>query len=96
MSYAYMELRHYNEAIECLDECLNFAEDKVPDIYFRRSQAKTYNKYSSDRDLEEAMMDIEKALSLKEEIIYSEHKEILEKIISEKKKAEIERTEGKY
>lgn len=85
MAYAHMELRQYHCAIECLDECEQIAEDKVADVFFRRSQARTYNRDSTDADLELAMKDIEKAIQLKDsEVIYKEHKEKLEKIIKER------------
>lgn len=85
MAYAHMELRQYHCAIECLDECEQIAEDKVSDVFFRRSQARTYNRDSTDEDLELAMKDIEKAIQLKDsEVIYKEHKEKLEKIIKER------------
>ncbi|MCQ2821329.1 MAG: hypothetical protein MJ252_29055, partial [archaeon] len=90
MAYAHMELREYSVAIECLDECVEVAEDKVADVYFRRSQARTYNKFSKAEDYEKAMKDIEKAIELKpEEEIYKQHKEILEKIINDKAEAEL-------
>ena len=85
LAYAHMEMRQYHCAIECLDECAEIAEDKVPDVYFRRSQARTYNRYSTYDELNLALDDIEKAIKLKsEEKIYKEHKEILLNIIKEK------------
>lgn len=81
LAYAHLELRQYHCAIEALDECVPIAEDKVPDLFFRRSQARTYNRNSEDEDLEKAMQDIDKAILLKNEPIYKEHKEILTKII---------------
>ena len=85
LAYAHMEMRQYHCAIECLDECAEIAEDKVPDVYFRRSQARTYNRYSNDNELNLALNDIDKAIKLKnEENIYKEHKKILETIIKER------------
>ena len=85
MAYAHMELRQYHCAIECLDECAAIAEEKVPDVYFRRSQARTYNRDSTDEDLQKAKEDIEYAIKLKDtEEIYKEHKIKLEKIIKER------------
>lgn len=90
MAYAHMELREYSMAIECLDECVEVAEDKVADVYFRRSQARTYNRFSKAKDYEMAMADIDKAIELKpEEPIYKEHKEKLNKIISERIQAQV-------
>jgi hypothetical protein len=84
LSSAYMELRHYSDSIDCLDECIQIAEEKVPDLFFRRSQARTFNKTSNQIELELAMQDIEKAISLKDEAIYKEHKETLQKILKER------------
>lgn len=95
LTNCYMELHHYSEAIDCLDECLTIAEDKVPDLYFRRSQARSYNKCSNDEDLQKAMVDIDKAISLKNEAIFSEHKEKLIKIQEDKKAAIIYKIESK-
>jgi tetratricopeptide (TPR) repeat protein len=82
LGYTYMELRHFTEAIDCFDEALEVAGDRVPDLFFRRSQARTYNKYSKDDDYELAMKDIEKAISLKpDDIIFKEHLDILKKIV---------------
>ncbi len=87
LSYAYMELRHYSDALDCLNECAEVAEDKLPDVYLRRSQARTYNKRSTDEELDKAMKDIDKAIGLKpEEEIYKEHKEILKNIMEKRKK----------
>lgn len=95
LASAYMELRHYSDAIDCFDECLVYAEDKVPDVFFRRSQARTYNKNSSDEDLNLAREDIERAIGLKDEKIYHEHKEKLVAILNERERIEYEKTESK-
>lgn len=84
LAYANMELRHYSTAIECLDECIPMADDKVPDLYFRRSQARTYNKFSDEEELDKALRDIDKAIQLKNDPMYAEHKEILLKIIEDR------------
>jgi tetratricopeptide (TPR) repeat protein len=93
LSYSYMELRHFSEAIDCLDEALAIAEDKLPDLYFRRSQARTYNKFSDNEELEKAMQDIDKAIELKDEPLYKEHKDIIIKINEERIKKELDRTD---
>ena len=92
---AYMELRHYSEAIECLDECIGIADEKVADLFFRRSQVRTFNKAADDEDLDKAKKDIEKAIYLKKEPIYLEHQEKLLKIIEEKQKSQVEKIESK-
>jgi tetratricopeptide (TPR) repeat protein len=94
LSYAYMEARHYTDAIDCLDEALEIAEDKVPDLYFRRSQARTYNSYSNEDEYEKAMADIDKAISLKENPLYEEHKKILQDIIEKKFTDEVDRAKS--
>jgi len=92
-----MELRHYKDALDCLNECEVEAGDKVADVFFRRSQVRTYNKLSSDEDFKLALFDIKKAISLKPEIkIYNKHLEILNKIIEKNEKTELERTKSKH
>lgn len=100
ISSVYLEKRNFSEALKCLDEAEKIAGDKLPDVFFKRSQARTYNKYSSEKDLELAMQDIEQAFKSLEvfneknkdnfmsknnkQIVYSEHKEILKKIIEKR------------
>ena len=62
MAYCHMELRQYTNAIECLDECEELAGNLVPDVFFRRAQARMFNKNSTDEDLLKAKSDIEKAI----------------------------------
>lgn len=97
LGYAYMELRHYSEAIDCFDEALEIAGDRVPDLYFRRSQARTYNKYSREEDFELAKKDIEKAITLKsDENIFKEHLDILNKLIDKISQEKYEKIESNY
>ena len=96
LSCAYMELRHYSDAIECFDECISIAGDKVSDLFFRRSQARLYNKFSSDAQLKLAKEDIEKAISIKNEAIYIEHNDKLMKILEDKLKTKNEKIESKF
>jgi tetratricopeptide (TPR) repeat protein len=85
LAYSYMELRHYSEALDCLEEAIEIAKDRLPDLFFRRSQARCYNKFSKNEDLFLAKEDIEKAISLKkDEIIYKEHLNILDKLIDKR------------
>lgn len=96
LGYAYMELRHFSEAIDCFDEALEVAGDRVPDLFFRRSQARTYNKYSTDEDFEQAKADIEKAIELKkDEIIFKEHLDILNKIVEKNYEEKFSKIESK-
>ena len=63
MAYCHMELRQYKHAIECLDECEETVGDLVPDVFFRRAQARMYNKNSTDEDMLKAKEDLQKALA---------------------------------
>lgn len=89
MSSAYIELRHYKEAIECLDEAEQIAKDSMPNVFFRRSQARSYNKFSSLDDLNIALIDAEKAISIKDQEIYKEHRENLVSFIKSKKESNL-------
>ena len=66
MAYCHMELRQYTNAIECLDECEEIAGNLVPDVFFRRAQARMFNKNSTDEDLLKAREDLEKAIKFGE------------------------------
>jgi len=97
LSYSYMELRHYSEALECLNECLEYNSDN-PDVYFRRSQTRIYNKFSDDESNLLALVDIQKAISLKHNIeskIYQEQLDYVMKQIEEKKNNEFNKINGK-
>ena len=63
LAYCYIQLRDYKEAIKCLDEAESLLGEKVPDTFFRRSQARLFNKDSTYDDLLLASKDIGKALS---------------------------------
>jgi tetratricopeptide (TPR) repeat protein len=94
ISYCYMELRHFSSAIDCLNECVNLSDDNRPDVYLRRSQARSYNKFSDENYLVIALADIQKALSLSgenDEKIYDEHYKIIMNLIKNKKALEKER-----
>ena len=67
MAYCFIELRHYTSAISCLDECEKIAGDLVPDVFFRRAQARMYNKNSNESEILKAKADIEKAIKLGEQ-----------------------------
>lgn len=100
MSYCYIELRHYSSAIDCLNDCVSYCEDneKDPDAYLRRSQARMYNKFSDDAQLVLALADIQKAISLSvksENKIYNDHYNILMKLIQTRKTIEKERIKSK-
>jgi tetratricopeptide (TPR) repeat protein len=92
LSYAYMELRHYSAALDCLDESiLLFQDEALPDIYFRRSQVRLYNKFSQESELVNAISDIQKAKALCKQNcpeIYEQHYQILMKYTENKKHSE--------
>lgn len=97
LGYTYMELRHFSEAIDCFDEALEVAGDRVPDLYFRRSQARVYNKYSREEDYELARADALKAIELKkDEIIFKEHLDILNKIMEKSFEEKFSKIESKF
>ena len=98
LAYAYIELRHFTEAIECIDEGLEYNNEN-PDLYFRRAQALLYNKKSNNNNLELAFIDIQKAIQFKtskNSMIYEEHMEIIQKRIEIKKKKELFKILGIY
>ena len=64
MAYCNIELRLFSNAIECLEECVILAENNLPDVYLRYSQARIYNKKSTDKELLLAEKDINKAIHL--------------------------------
>ena len=92
LSYCYMNLRNYKEAMKCLNEALEYANDTLPDSYFRRGQVRMYNKFSNLKELNLAFGDFTNALCKKitigEEII-RDHYNKIKKMISEKQKKEI-------
>lgn len=74
----------FSEAIECFNEAFKYVDDDCPDFYFRRAQARIYNKCSTLKDLKSALGDLNKALSRRitfhSEIILREHKFVQELI----------------
>ncbi len=95
LAYSYLELRHFSEALEYLNECIEYYNEN-PDTYFRRSQARIYNKFSDDESNLLALMDIQKAIKLKNGKceLYEEHLEKVENRIEERKNVSLERIEG--
>ena len=87
-------MRHYKNAVDCLDECLEIDENNV-NALFRRSQARMYNKNSKFGDLEKSLKDIEKLLNIYKESnaalpqIYKEQEESIKELIEQKRKEEI-------
>ena len=87
MGYCYIHLCAFSEAIECFNEAFKYVDDECPDFYFRRAQARIYNKASTLKDLKIALGDLNKALSRKitfhSEILLREHK-LVQELISKK------------
>jgi len=87
MGYCYIHLCSFTEAIECFNEAFKYVDDECPDFYFRRAQARIYNKGSTLKDLKTALGDLNKALSRKitfhSEILLREHK-LVQELISKK------------
>ena len=87
MGYCYIHLCAFSEAIECFNEAFKYVDDECPDFYFRRAEAKIYNKSSTLKDLKSALGDLNKALSRKitfhSEILLREHK-LVQQLISKK------------
>lgn len=89
MSYSFMELRHYKEVIDCLDECISLSGDKIADPYFRRCQARMCNKFADDEQLLLALADIQKAKSISNQKIFEETYQKL--ILDHRKNIEFEK-----
>jgi tetratricopeptide (TPR) repeat protein len=64
LGYSFMELRHFTSALDCFTECISMSENFSSDAYFRRSQVRFYNKKSKEEDLNLALIDINKAISI--------------------------------
>jgi tetratricopeptide (TPR) repeat protein len=91
LAFCHMHLRNFTEALRCLEESLSYAENKVPELYFRRSQVRMYNKDSTIDDLNLALEDIYKAIEMnKEEKRFDDHLKILKIYMQEKESSEKE------
>ena len=92
MCYCYIYLHAYNEAIKCIDEAFQYCGDKLPDLYFRRAQARMFNKSSSIDELNLALNDMKQAMkrASKEEVI-QRHYEMLIQMIKEKNEKDKEK-----
>lgn len=89
LSYCYLHLRHYSQAIKCMDEAYEYATASKPDVLFRKTQAIMYNKFSKVEDLEKALIDIKEAQRLKKDKgktdpLIDSHVNELEDLIKEK------------
>ena len=94
MSYAYMEIRHYRSAIDCLNECVSY-DDSVADVFFRRSQARMYDNFSDISELYVALADVQRAKTLGNCEVYNRHCAMLVNLIKNKKLQEKEKIKSK-
>ena len=89
LSNNFMELSHFNDALNCLNEANNY-DDSNPNVLFRRSQCVLYNKNSNSEDYKQAMQDINKACKyfsdrkVEPPIIFKQQKKMLQEVISNK------------
>jgi tetratricopeptide (TPR) repeat protein len=91
LAFCHIHLRNFTEALRCLEESLTYSDNKVPELYFRRSQVRMYNKDSTLDDLNLALEDIYKAIEInKEEVRFDEHLKILKIYMKEKESSEKE------
>ena len=64
MAYCYIELRHFSNAIQCFDECIDIDKTNISGIYFGRALARLKNKKITDKEIILANEDINKAINL--------------------------------
>jgi hypothetical protein len=89
LSNNFMELRNFNDALNCLNEAHKY-DDSNPNVLFRRSQCILYNKESTSEEYKQAIHDINKACnyfydSKKEPpIIFKQQKKMLQEVIYNK------------
>ncbi len=87
-SAVYCKLFHFKEAMRCCDDALRLTQ-KSAEVYYRRSQAATYNRGSSIEQLEAAKRDIDQAISMRPgEEKYKKHKGVLEGVVEAKLQTE--------
>ena len=57
ISYCYMNMRHYTEAMKCMDEAMSYVLASRGEVLFRRAQAIMYNKFSELKYINKALVD---------------------------------------
>ena len=85
ISYCYMNMRHYTEAMKCMDEAMSYVLASRGEVLFRRAQAIMYNKFSELKDLNQAHVDLTTAKMFKKIDLINEHIQDIENLIKEKK-----------
>ena len=83
--YCYMNMRHYSEAVKCMDEAMSYVLVSRGEVLFRRAQAIMYNKFSELKELNQAHADLCQAKMFKKIELINEHMKDLENLIKEKK-----------
>ena len=80
-----MNLRHYSEAVKCMDEAMSYVLVSRGEVLFRRAQAIMYNKFSQLRELNQAQVDLSQAKMLRKIELIDDHIKEIENLIEEKK-----------
>ena len=83
--YCYMNMRHYSEAVKCMDEAMSYVLVSRGEVLFRRAHAIMYNKFSELKELNQAHADLCQAKMFKKIELINEHMKDLENLIKEKK-----------
>lgn len=96
LSYCYMNLRAYSEAVKCMEEAIGYASASLPDVLLRKCQAIMYNKFSSELFLSKALSDIQTAKGIKKTKMIEDHLVIISTIIEDKKKQRYDRVQSIY
>lgn len=86
LSYCYINLRAYSEAVKCMEEAIGYASASLPDVLLRKSQGIMYNKFSSELLLSKALSDLQTAKAIQKTKIIEDHIAIISTIIDDKKK----------
>ena len=83
--YCYMNMRHYSEAVKCMDEAMSYVLMSRGEVLFRRAQAIMYNKFSKLNELNQAQVDLCQAKMFRKIDLINEHIKDIEDLINEKK-----------
>ena len=83
--YCYMNMRHYSEAVKCMDEAMSYVLISRGEVLFRRAQAIMYNKFSKLKDLNQAQVDLCQAKMFRKIDLINEHIKDIEDLINIKK-----------
>ena len=83
--YCYMNMRHYSEAVKCMDEAMSYVLMSRGEVLFRRAQAIMYNKFSNLKELNQVQVDLCQAKMFRKIDLINEHIKDIEDLINEKK-----------